>query len=52
MINTYIEIRKSNWLKYLKIYYSLCKTHSNNNLPIKQFRLDYRSELQNNKANK
>ena len=45
MIEMYIETKKSDWLKYLKIYQSLCKTRSKENRPIKRLKLDYGSQL-------
>lgn len=52
MSEMYIETKKSNWLKCLKIYYSLCRTGSNEDHLIERLRSDYGSELQSHKANK
>ena len=50
MTNTYTGTKKSDSLKSLKAYHSLCKTRSKNNHPIEQLRSDYGSELQSHKA--
>lgn len=46
MIETYIGSKKSNWLKYLKTYYSLCRMWFKEEHPIEDLRSDYGSELQ------
>lgn len=51
MTEIYMETKKSDWLKYLKMYYSLYKTCSKDNHLIKRLRPDYGSELQSFKAN-
>lgn len=50
MTETYIKTKKSNWLKYLKIYHSLCRTKSKKPHLIERLRSDYRSELQSYKV--
>lgn len=52
MIETYTGTKKSDWLKYLEIYHSLCKTRLKKDHPIKRLRLDYGSKLQSHKADK
>lgn len=47
---TYTTSKKSEWLKCLKTYHSLCKTKSKQEHPIERLRSDYGSELQNHKA--
>ena len=49
---TYTGIKKSDWLKCLKTYHSLCRTKSKEPYPIKSLRSDYRLKLKSNKANK
>ena len=51
MTDTYTGIKKSDWLKCLKAYHSLCKTRSKDDHPIERLRSDYESELQSHKAN-
>lgn len=50
MTETYMGTKKSNWLRCLKTYYSLCRTRSKEKHLIKCLRSDYRSELQSYKA--
>ena len=50
MTETYRGTKKSDWLKCLKAYHSMCKTRSKDSHPIKQLRSDYGSELQSHKA--
>lgn len=45
IIEIYMGTKKSNWLKYLKIYHSLCKTSSKQDHPIERPKSDYGSEL-------
>lgn len=45
LIKTYIDIKKSNWLKYLKNYYSLYRTRSKKKHLIERLRLDYAAKL-------
>lgn len=45
MIEIYMGIKKSNWLKYLKIYHSLCRIGSKKVHPIEWLRSNYRSKL-------
>ena len=52
MTETYTGTKKSDWLKCLKIYYSLCRTRSKEDHLIERFRSNYRLELQSHKANK
>ncbi len=47
---TYTSLMKSDWLKYLKAFHSLCRTRSKQNHLIERLRSDYRSELQSHKA--
>lgn len=51
MTDIYTKTKKSNWLKCLKAYHSLCRTRSKNNHPIELLKSDYRSERQSDKAN-
>ena len=51
MTETYTGTKKSNWLKCLKIYHSLCRTRLKENHLIERLRSDYGSELQSHKAN-
>lgn len=50
MTETYTGTRKSDWLKCLKAYHSLCRARSKNDHPIERLRSDYGSELQSHKA--
>ena len=50
MTETYTGTKKSDWLKYLKAYHSLCRIRSKDNHPIERLRSDYGFELQNHKA--
>lgn len=50
MTDTYTGTKKSDWLKWLKAYHSLCRTCSKDNHPIERLRSDYGSELQSHKA--
>ena len=50
MTETYTGTKKSDWLKCLKIYHSLCRTRSKEDHPIERLRSDYGSELQSHKA--
>ena len=50
MPDTYTETKKSNWLKCLQAYHSLCKTRSKDDYPIEQLRSDYGFELQSHEA--
>ena len=52
MTDTYTGTKKSDWLKCLKAYHSLCRTRSKNDHPIERLRSDYGSELQSHKADK
>lgn len=52
IIETYIKTKKNNWLKYLTIYHSLCRTKSKKNHLIEKLRSDYRLKIQSHKANK
>lgn len=52
MTKTYIETKKSDWLKCLKTYYSLYRTKSKEKYLIERFRSDYGLKLQNYKADK
>ena len=52
MTETYTGTKKSDWLKCLKIYHSLCRTRSKEDHPIERLRSDYGSELQSHKADK
>lgn len=45
MTDTYIEAKKSDMLKYLKIYHSFYKTRSKVKYPIDRLKSDYKSEL-------
>lgn len=47
----YIKTKKSDWLKCLKIYYSLYTIKSKENHLIERLKSDYRSELPSYKAN-
>ncbi len=46
----YTGTKKSDWLKCLKTYHSLCRTRSKEAHPIERLRSDYGSELQRHKA--
>ena len=48
---TYTGTKKSDWLKSLKMYHSLCRTQSKEKHPIECLRSDYESKLQSHKAN-
>ncbi len=50
MTETYTGVKKSDWLKCLKTYHSLCRTRSKESHLIERLRLDYRSEMQSHKA--
>lgn len=50
MTETYTGSRKSNWLKYLKTYHSLCRTQLKEKHPIEHLRSDYNSNLQSYNA--
>ena len=50
MTDTYTGTKKSDWLKCLKAYHSLCRTRSKDDHPIERLRSDYGSELQSHKA--
>lgn len=50
MIETYTRAKKSDWLKYLKTYYSLCRIRSKEAHSIERLRLNYGSELQSYKV--
>ena len=50
MTETYTGTKKSDWLKCLKTYHSLCRTRSKEAYPIEKLRSDYGSELQSHKA--
>lgn len=50
MTETYTGTKKSDWLKCLKTYHSLCRTRSKETHPIERLRSDYGSELQSHKA--
>ena len=52
MTDTYTKIKKSNWLKNLKIYYSLCKTRSKKDHTIEKLKLNYKSKQKSHKRNK
>lgn len=45
MTETYTGTKKSDWLKCLKIYHSLCRTRSKDEHPIERLRLDYGLDL-------
>ena len=47
---TYTGIRKSNWLKCLQAFHSLCKTRSKQEHPIERLCSDYGLELQSHKT--
>ncbi len=51
MTDTYTRTKKSDWLKCLKAYHSLCRTRSKDDHPIERLRSEYGSELQSHKAN-
>lgn len=51
MTETYTGTEKSDWLRCLKTYHSLCRTRSKEEHPIERLRSDYGSELQSHKAN-
>lgn len=42
---SYTKTKNSNWLNYLRIYHSLCKTKSKEDYPIERFKSDYKLEL-------
>ena len=46
MTDTYIDTKKSDWLKCLKFYHSLCRTWSKEEHPIERLKSDYGTELQ------
>ena len=46
----YTGSKKSDWLKCLKTFHSLCRTRSKQAHPIERLRSDYGSELQSHKA--
>ncbi len=50
MTETYTGSKKSDWLKCLKTYHSLCRTRSKEEHPIERLRSDYGSELQSHNA--
>lgn len=50
LTKTYIGAKKSDWLKCLKTYHSLCRTRSKEEHPIERLQSDYGSELQSHKA--
>lgn len=50
MTDTYTGSKKSDWLKCLKNYHSLCRTRSREEHPIEGLRSDYGSELQSHNA--
>lgn len=50
LTETYTGTKKSDWLKCLKTYHSLCKTRSKEEHPVERLRSDYGSELQSHKA--
>lgn len=52
MTKTYTETKKSNLLKYLKIYYNICRIKLKENHAIKRPKLDYKSKLQSHKGDK
>ena len=52
MTETYTGTKKSDWLKCLNIYHSLCRMRSKDKHPIEKLGSDYKSELQSHKANK
>ena len=51
LTQTYTGNKKSNWLKCLKVYYSLCRIRFKEEHPIERFGSDYCAELQSHKAN-
>lgn len=52
LMETYIANKKSDWLKCLKTYHSLCRTSSKEEHLIKRLKSDYGAKLQSYKANK
>ena len=50
LTETYTGNKKSDWLKCLKVYHSLCRTRSKEEHPIERLRSDYGAELQSHKA--
>lgn len=52
MIETYIGIKKSDWLKYLKTYYSQYRTRLKEVYPMEKLKSDNKLELQSYKINK
>ena len=50
MMDTYTGTKKSDWLKCLKSYHSLCRTRSKEEHPIKRLQFDYDSKLQSHNA--
>lgn len=50
MTDTYTGTKKSDCLKCLRAYHSLCRPRSKDDHPIKRLRSDYGSELQSHKA--
>ena len=50
MTEMYTGTKKSDWLRCLETYHSLCRTRSKSQYPIKRLRSDYGSELQSHKA--
>ena len=50
LTETYTGTKKSDWLKCLKTYHSLCRTRSKEEHPIERLRSDYGSELQSHQA--
>ena len=51
LTETYIGVKKSDWLKCLKIYHNLYRAKSKEEHSIKRFWSDYESEFQSHKAN-
>ena len=50
LTETYTASKKSDWLKCLKTYHSLCRTRSKEEHPIERLRSDYGAELQSHNA--
>lgn len=51
LIKMYIDTKKSDWLKYLKIYYNFYRTKSIEKHLIEYLQSDYNFEFQSYKAN-